>query len=709
MHTWADILRPISHLLPDVDLAMNSMDEPRLLVPWDDVEHYMEVAERKHRETPFPTSPAELTTSFPSLPRPVYAPLKYDHEIQVDGALWAMAREACPPDSPGRTADWNIDYSQPPHFPMGFPDGSLEGYVQNWTIAKDPCTHSHIRELHGSFVEPVNLSISRKMFPLFGECKMNINNDIVVPATNYWKDPLFSTGMRPLRWETKNDKMVWRGAASGGRNREDNWRRFQRHRFVSMLNGTQVHASSSHTNDAFPRNFATPESDLYKLSPGQANIGQWLDDVTDVAFSDLHCYPDYGNVRLCPYDQKYYSVPGHLAKPDHYKYKFLPDVDGDTISVRYREFLASNSLPIKATIYKEWHDSRLIAWKHFVPMDNTYKDIYGIMEYFMGYDGEVENKTPVDHVTEGNIGGFYGGYEQAEAAAGEGTQVSNDFIDITKRQRVHKDGHDAQAQAIAEDGRDWAFRVLRHVDMQIYFYRLILEFARLCSDDRDRMGYADGTSPMMHTPETGTGEVAPGAGYNGHAAAEAGYGAWSDGASPALPAGEHGHTAVADGGAPIEEGPGEGAQTGAKTEGVGHGAAEFGTSDGVPEPVPGSTHPSQPDAPAGYAHHGYGGAADMAPPPETPEPEPATPEPAPAAEHDAVHDVGTWGYGRYRRTTSAQRTKQVSTKRALGILYILLRISGQQWVRRTMHRISILMELMGRGYGGDGRDETDGA
>jgi hypothetical protein len=95
----------------------------------------------------------------------------------------------------------------------------------------------------------------------------------------------------------------------------------------------------------------------------------------------------------------------------------------------------SNSLPIKATIYREWHDSRLTVWKHFVPMDNTFVDLWSVLEYFFR--------------------------------------------------------RDEAAERIATAGREWTERVLRREDMLLYLYRLLLEYARLCDDRREEMGWAE--------------------------------------------------------------------------------------------------------------------------------------------------------------------------------------------------------------------------
>lgn len=83
-----------------------------------------------------------------------------------------------------------------------------------------------------------------------------------------------------------------------------------------------------------------------------------------------------------------------------------------------------------------------MAWKHFVPMDNRFGDFYGIMEYFLGYGKVVP-------------------------------------------------GHDTAARKIAMEGKEWAEKVLRKEDMQVYVMRLLLEFARVSDPRRERMGWVD--------------------------------------------------------------------------------------------------------------------------------------------------------------------------------------------------------------------------
>lgn len=82
---------------------------------------------------------------------------------------------------------------------------------------------------------------------------------------------------------------------------------------------------------------------------------------------------------------------------------------------------------------------------HFIPFDNRFLDIYGIMKFFMGYDNGMHRTKGRDHL----------------------------------------------ARRIAKQGQDWAKKVLRREDMSIYTYRLLLEYARVMDQARDSLGWID--------------------------------------------------------------------------------------------------------------------------------------------------------------------------------------------------------------------------
>ena len=159
----------------------------------------------------------------------------------------------------------------------------------------------------------------------------------------------------------------------------------------------------------------------------------------------------FTNGTDCDYLEPLYAVGETVDMLDMFMHKYLPDIDGNSFSGRWRAFLRSGSIPMKATIYTEWHDARLVPWVHFVPMDNSFADYHGILEYFAGFDPDEVGASGAHHV----------------------------------------EGHDEAGREIAEEGRSWAKKVLRHEDMLVYMHRLILEYARVTNDERGRMGWAD--------------------------------------------------------------------------------------------------------------------------------------------------------------------------------------------------------------------------
>lgn len=448
MEHWREMLEEIvarDGWLPDVDIPVNIIDEPRIIAKWEDVREHM-MREGEGRDI-VPAN--QLLSDYQRLEfLDKLAPGQID-PIWIDQLpYWNLVTPGCDPESPARRSYLDDhDYTHSPVYDVGFPDGSYYGFVQNWTLSKSLCDYPNLQSLSGGFIEPISVSTTSKLIPLFGSAKLSVNNEILLPSALYWTDDkIFARGEPdPRDWEDKADKLYWRGAATGGRNREWNWVHFHRHRFVSMANTTAVRAASY--GEPQP-NFKLPDTAFYELGAlgsraSNDSLADWMEQWSDAALTNLVCFPD-DNPPYCPHTDPWFTVaPDGEGTSRQWEHKYLPDLDGNVFSARFRMYLDSTSLPIKSTMYHEWHDARLVPWKHFVPMHNSYMDFYAIMDYFLGNS-------------------------QAGIA-----------------------GHDAIARGIALSGREWAQRVLRKDDMLVYVYRVILEFARLCHDSRYKMGWAD--------------------------------------------------------------------------------------------------------------------------------------------------------------------------------------------------------------------------
>ena len=447
---WADLVGSIADYLPDLDMALNAMDEPRIVTEWEELNRYMDI-ERATRKMP---PPEKVKKVYEGLKEEEWNQSALPEKVWEDTLpYWKIARRGCPPNSLAQTTPVMTDFSNPPQISMDNAAPHLyQGFVSNYSLSTDICHQPDLQGLSGVMIRPLSVSSTGHLFPMFGGSKLGVNNEILLPAPMYWSnDQRFSTEYYGPPWTDKADSIIWRGVATGGKNNPDVWRGFQRHRFVAMVNGTKITRAENGIEP--PANWALP-SDAYGLKASKNHhLGDWVSTFSDVGFVDLFCEQPQEDGSCYYTNDQFERFPG-MTMASQFDHKYLPDIDGNSFSGRYRSFLLSTSLPIKSTLFREWHDSRLVAWKHFVPMDNRFEDFYGIMEYFLGYTSDDE---------EGGAGN--GGYG-AEA-------------------------HDAAAEKIATEGQAWANRVLRPEDMQVYVLRLLLEYARVCDDDREIMGYVE--------------------------------------------------------------------------------------------------------------------------------------------------------------------------------------------------------------------------
>jgi hypothetical protein len=125
----------------------------------------------------------------------------------------------------------------------------------------------------------------------------------------------------------------------------------------------------------------------------------------------------------------------------------------DTDNGPPREFLRtlrSGSVPFYGSIFKEWYSERLIPWVHFVPVDLRFHALQSTLAYFVGLEKKDDSKW------NGKLVSFPGRQEDGIW--------------------------------IAEQGKRWAKKALRKEDMEVYLFRLLLEWGRVIDDRRDEIG-----------------------------------------------------------------------------------------------------------------------------------------------------------------------------------------------------------------------------
>ena len=87
-------------------------------------------------------------------------------------------------------------------------------------------------------------------------------------------------------------------------------------------------------------------------------------------------------------------------------------------------------------IFREWHEEWIKPWAHYVPLSLKADEYAEAVRYF-----------------------------------------------------DREDAGKAIAQRVANEGREWAKKVLRHEDYEAWFFRLLLEYGRLVDDNRENIGF----------------------------------------------------------------------------------------------------------------------------------------------------------------------------------------------------------------------------
>jgi hypothetical protein len=84
------------------------------------------------------------------------------------------------------------------------------------------------------------------------------------------------------------------------------------------------------------------------------------DEIMDVAFvkpMGEHHYP--GGLEAMMFDHRFGSA---VALGEHWAYKYLVDLDGNSYSGHFMGFMASDSAVLKATVYREYFTDWIQPW-----------------------------------------------------------------------------------------------------------------------------------------------------------------------------------------------------------------------------------------------------------------------------------------------------------------------------------------------------------
>lgn len=452
-----EVIGRFAEWLPDMDLAFNVNDEPRISVPYADIEQMLLVGHLVGHYMAAGTLEEKPRNAFTDNRAQQWEPIseekpaeKIMQELSWQRTFHEFAAASCPPSSTARShRPWNrgslCTSCAAPH--------SIGAFLANWTKAADICHQPDLADLHGIFTSPSAARVTHKIYPIFSQSKVNGFNDILYPSAWNWLGKAEYAPTEELQdpeYKGKETTLFWRGATSEGMSPDrGQWKGMARQRFLHNLNDINVGGAtqaillpsgSNHTSSLKDASLDQQKISLaYRLIP--------ISDLTAQIKTDVH----FAGNRFtrcwdidCPQQAREFGLEATTPFQQHWRYKFLLDLDGAGFSGRFLPFLQSRSLPFKAAVIREWWDDRVTAWWHFVPLDVRGHGVWATLAYFAGWDG------------------------------GQGMRWRS---------------HEAQGEKIAGQGRELAQKVLRKEDMEIYFFRLLLEWGRVTDDWREEIGF----------------------------------------------------------------------------------------------------------------------------------------------------------------------------------------------------------------------------
>jgi hypothetical protein len=277
----------------------------------------------------------------------------------------------------------------------------------------DVCQISESGKVHGFVASPDTFSYTYCLVPLLSIDRMPAFRDILIPCPCYLGHPLIKDDPNSL---DKKPAVYWLGSSTGLKAFKSTWRYGHRHRFVAFIQSIQ---------------------NTVKILDASRFFGAQVDELVE---ERVTLFKDLFDVRMAAYvqcernddksaceDMERVLGPGSWNPEDmSLGYRYLFDLDGNSMSTRFYRLLSHRSVVLKQTWFQEWHDARLVPWVHYIPVTMEIEELPSLMNFLVN--------DP------------------------EGERLSGE---------------------IASAGYKWSREVVREIDMSIYVYRLLLELAEI--------------------------------------------------------------------------------------------------------------------------------------------------------------------------------------------------------------------------------------
>jgi hypothetical protein len=436
--------------LPDMYIAFNLRDVPRVAVPWKQIDDLKRQAStidgtlEVGKDHGFASS-REPNSNWPSIENDYATSDMYKEfarRTQRSPGLRSFPsifqkREGptCPSNSPtGRSRAWHSQgfcascaYSH-----------SLGQFLHNWTLAGDLCHQPDIANLHGFLMSPGTVPDvgypEGQLVPIFSPSKVSGYNDILFPAPGDYVD---LTKPRPNEkiFSEMSNALLCRGPAEDDMSAPQTWRGKTPQRLTHLANNS---TSTKLIPMLLPAN--DHEKFIYENVPANELTGLLT---LDVGITEC----EQCNTKEYLEQKRELGTKPFINEKEYLNYRYPFVSDGPGASRRFISFLRSNAVPFRSSIFRSWYDDRLTPWLHYVPIDGRLQAVHSTLAYFTGLKGKINGRD----------------------------------VDMPQKFR--------DASFIAEQGRKWAEKALRREDAEAYLFRLLLEYGRVVDDRRNEIGF----------------------------------------------------------------------------------------------------------------------------------------------------------------------------------------------------------------------------
>ncbi|KAI2638381.1 hypothetical protein GGS21DRAFT_507961 [Xylaria nigripes] len=422
--------------LPTMKIAINLQERPKVLVPWNKINKLRMIATQpgfqiisgqlgKRDDS---DSSAENNIDFTigtGLADLVYPYISASQFRQLQAL-------SCPPGSPSRNGiNWDVRNfcasCTIPHSKMQF--------LADWQMALDPCHQPDLYNLHEFYTIPHQAELYDDLLPVFSGSKTPSFSDILIPFPR----PGLETKHESRTFNQKQDLLLWQGNVSDMQVvTRESLHGSHRLRLVHLIqNATAADkipmllGIGSGENSRF-RYEHVPATESNEVLPFQVSLTNPSEDCRGVN---------------CELLRDEFGLESQMTEVESRYVMLLDTSDGPPPNLL--QTLGSDSVPVVASIFQEWFTERLMPWVHFIPIDLRYHALHSTMSYFIGLDGR------------GKLNGR--------------KQITPPRVE--------------DAKWIAKEGRKWVEKAIRKEDMEVYMFRLLLEWGRVIDENRDEMGF----------------------------------------------------------------------------------------------------------------------------------------------------------------------------------------------------------------------------